>query len=346
MLWLAVAIIGGAPDAGDPAVVDVIIAGGQCSGVAVAPRVVLTAAHCATPGPGGTAGDATIVDTWIDRYDDGTTDHDLAALRVDRDLPFVSIAAPVIGAVRLIGYGLDEDGARGVKRAVETTITLVNARTLVAGQLGATTCVGDSGGAALDPQGRLVGLISAGDQACTSAAHLVRPDAEPQLAEVIAAWSGTPQDACGFEGTCTAACPEVDLDCPLGGGAGDTCAVATDCESRDCADRTFCSAPCTVDADCPSPLGRCAGHCVYAGATPGIAGAACASDADCRSNLCDLDAAVCTVPCPDGACPSGLACAPVRDTRACTTPGGCNATGGGPPLALLLLLLLRSRRRS
>ena len=52
----------------------------------------------------------------------------------------------------------------------------------------------------------------------TAASFLVRPDSEPQLAEVIAAWSASspPTDPCGFEGTCAADCPMVDLDCPLG----------------------------------------------------------------------------------------------------------------------------------
>jgi len=338
-------------------VVEVVIAGGQCSGVAVAPRVVVTAAHCAQPGPGGTAGGATIVDTWIDRYADGTVARDLAAVRLDRDLPAsVAISAPVEGThVRLVGFGADEVGTRGAKRTVDAVVGAVTPRTLRAGMAGATTCTGDSGGAALDDAGNLVGVVSAGDDACDATAQLVRPDGEPQLAEVIAAWTGVPQDPCGFDGTCIASCPRVDLDCPLAGAAGESCAAATDCESRTCAvapegDATFCSAACVVDADCPAPLARCAdGGCVYAGETPGVAGQGCTDDAACRSGLCDLSAGVCTAPCSSAGCPAALSCEPVRDTHACTKAPGCNAVGD-PSLALVgsvvVLGLLRRRRRS
>lgn len=341
-------IIGGSVDVADPAVVEVVIAGGQCSGVAVAPRVVITAAHCALPGPGGTAGTATIVDTWIDRYADGTVGHDLAAVRLDRDLPaYVAISAPVAGAhVRLVGFGADEVGMRGVKRVVDAMVASVMPRSLTAGMAGATTCTGDSGGAALDDAGHLVGVVSAGNDACDAIAQLVRPDSEPQLAEVIAAWTGVPQDACGFDGACVASCPRVDLDCPLAGGPGDSCSAATDCESRVCAGDGFCSAACMVDADCPAPLGRCAeGTCAYVGATPGSAGQGCTDDDDCRSRLCDLSAGVCTSPCTSAGCPADLSCEPVRETHACTKAPGCNAIGD-PSLAVVGLLLLRRRRRS
>ena len=369
MWWLLVLpIIGGAGDASDPAVVEVVIAGGQCSGVVVAPRVVVTAAHCAKPGPGGTVGAAQIVETWLDRYDDGQVDHDLAALRLDRDLGIAPLAlgAPVLGApVRLVGFGEDAAGVRGVRRQVAATVSAVEPRSLAAGTAGATTCTGDSGGAAIDASGALVGIVSAGDATCTSASQLVRPDAEPQLAEVIAAWSGAcPADGtctagcadpdcdpCAFEGHCATGCAAVDLDCPLAGGPGDTCTSATDCESRRClaapeqAALAFCSAGCAADADCPAPLATCADHaCVYAGTTPGLAGAACTEDRACRSGLCDLAAGVCTVPCDGDRCPEALACAPVRDTRACTRDGGCSA-GGEPPLAVLLLFVRRRRRR-
>jgi len=346
-LWLA-PIVGGSDDAGDPAVVDLEIAGGQCSGVVVAPRVVVTAAHCIANGP-GTAGDAIVVEVWVDRYYDGGVDHDLAALRLDRDAGVtpLAIAAPQLGAVRLVGFGATApNGPRGTRHAIETQIIDVAPRSARAGGAGMTTCTGDSGGAAIDPNGALVGVISAGDDTCTAASFLVRPDSEPQLAEVIAAWSAAtpPSDPCGFEGTCAADCPMVDLDCPLGGLAGATCTAATGCESRLCIgdDRgEFCSATCASAADCVAPLDACtAGVCGYAHGTPGIAGARCHADGDCRSGLCDVDAQICTVPCgASDACPTGLACEPVRDQRACTEPGGCAISGGGSWMIFVIAVL-------
>ncbi|HET9988035.1 MAG TPA: trypsin-like serine protease [Kofleriaceae bacterium] len=344
-LWLA-PIVGGSDDAGDLAVVNLTIAGGQCSGVVVAPRVVVTAAHCIAPGP-TTAGDATVTQVWVDRYYDGSVDHDLAALRLDRDAGVtpLAIAAPQLGAVHLVGFGATApNGPRGTRHAIDTQIIEVASRYARAGGAGMTTCTGDSGGAAIDPDGALVGVITAGDDACTAPSFLVRPDSEPQLAEVIAAWTTPPTDPCGFEGTCAADCPMVDLDCPLGGLAGATCTAASACESRLCIgdDRgQFCSAPCATDADCPAPLDACSGGtCTYAHGVPGIAGTRCHADADCRSGLCDVDAQICTVPCgASDACPSGLACEPVAEQRACTEPGGCAIASGGTWMIFVIAVL-------
>jgi MYXO-CTERM domain-containing protein len=386
-LAIVVAIVGGTDDLGDPAVVDVTIAGGQCSGIVVAPRVVVTAAHCALPGvslaaPGTvdfgarapSAQTAAIVDIWIDRGYADDVDHDLAALRLDRDAPAtlpIDLAIGIGDAVRLVGYGSSGVAdSRGVRRMVSAVVTDVTERHLVVGDAGHTTCIGDSGGAAIDSAGGVVGIVSAGAIGCDAPAQLARPSSEPALAEVIAAWSGPcPADGtctagcadpdcdpCGFEGTCALACPSIDLDCPVGGGPGATCTTATDCESRSCvaapegADRgAFCSSACEVASDCPSPLDACdGGTCVYRGGTPGIAGAACRSDDDCRAQLCDVTAGVCTVPCgAHGACPAGLSCARVRDTRACTTTG-CSTSGSAPGagmLALGLAMWTRRRRR-
>jgi Trypsin len=377
LAWLIplLPIIGGTDDdAGDPAVVSITIGGGQCSGVVVAPRVVVTAAHCIAPGTGTVdvgGVTANVVTTWVDRYYTGDVDHDLAALRLDRDATVapIPIASPVLGSVRLIGFGATApDGPRGTRHVVATQIIEVDPRQARAGGEGATTCTGDSGGAALDDTGALVGVITAGDDSCSVASYLVRPDAEPDLTEVIAAWSGAcPADGtcvtgcndpdcdpCAFEGTCGVACPNVDLDCPLGGLAGDTCAVAEDCESRVCAGDElghFCSAPCTTATDCPAPLGACvASTCAYTTQTPGIAGAACDVDRECRSQLCDLDAGSCTIPCgTNDACPATFSCEPVRDTRACTHAGGCAATGGDRGLMIFVIAALafaRSKRQT
>ena len=372
LLWLA-PIVGGLDDADDPAVVDISIGGGQCSGVVVAPRVVVTAAHCIAPGAGTVvvaSATLNVVETWVDRYYTGDVDHDLAALRLASDVAVtpLAIAAPSLGPVTLVGFGATQpNGARGDKHSVATTITEVDPRQARAGGAGMTTCTGDSGGAAI-ANGVLVGIITAGDDSCTAASYLSRPDAEPDLAEVIAAWSGPcPADGvcqtgcndpdcdpCAFEGTCGPDCAQVDLDCPLGGLAGATCATDDDCESRRCAGTDlghFCSSACATATDCASPLSACVDDvCAYAGNTPGIAGAECTVDTDCRSQLCDTNTGICTIPCgSDGSCPANFSCEPVRATTACTTSSGCAAAGGDRGMAIFVLAALafaRSRRQT
>ena len=89
-------IVGGTPDAADPAVVRVEIAGATCTGALIAPTVVLTAAHCVIPGESGTVSvgpgegafteTASIVDVVSYRYYDGQGTADLGLVRLDAPL--------------------------------------------------------------------------------------------------------------------------------------------------------------------------------------------------------------------------------------------------------------------
>ena len=182
-------------------------------------------------------------------------------------------------------------------------------------------------------------MITAGDDACSVASYLMRPDSEPDLAEVIAAWSG----ACPADGTCVTGCNDpdairarsraraaspvrvVDLDCPLGGLAGETCAVADDCESRVCAGDELRPVSARHRAR-PTPTARrrsTRASPVRARTrrqTPGIAGAACTPTPIVDRSCAIVDAQICTIPCgANDACPATVSCEPVRDTRACTS---------------------------
>lgn len=212
-------IIGGAADPGDPAVV--MLASyppdqstfDACTASLVAPKVLLTAAHCLDPQkhPGWTYGvftgpDATAFATAPELvphllpvaeahvhpdYDPKAPFHadigvallasalDVAPLPVNR--------APlgedlVNGPARIVGYGQIEYGEfHAEKRAAATVIAALGADdTVVVGDLVHRSCVGDSGGPALveiDGVETIVGVDSyAETTGCLEPAHYRRPD--------------------------------------------------------------------------------------------------------------------------------------------------------------------------
>ena len=386
--------MGGSPESRFQAIAAVEIAGGRCSGVAIAPRVVMTAAHCAMPGAGRarigsvdfgdvipSATTASIVDLWIDRrYDPAQTAFDLALLRLDRDAPATIPIAdatefPVGLPVTIVGYGLTSPGdaasygtRRSISLATDPSMTSIGTSFTLFGSPAGSTCTGDSGGGVLFVSTgavELVGVVSSGTELCDGNINVAVAGADPKdVATVLAAWSGPcPADGtcdascehdpdcdpCDFEGTCTKDCPTPDLDCTLDGGPGATCVLNAECESRICtpapegADRgSFCSAACTTSTDCPAPLDDCAnGICVYAAGTPGIPGAACSDDKDCRTLLCDDGTHTCAVQCgPDHSCPVGLLCEPVRNARGCVTESGCAAGARGGVASCLAILAM------
>jgi hypothetical protein len=321
---------------------------------------------------------------WIDRdYDPTTGIHDIALLRIDRDAPavsqvsgFLSVGQPF--ALDFVGYGEATPGLSetyGTRRFLSLVGTATSSDQLVAsGGPGTSTCTGDSGGAvSMDMSPLVLGVIVSGTDQCDGNVNVDFVD-KPAVHAVIAAWSGPcPADGtcdpscnqpdpdcdpCAFEGTCDKTCPEVDLDCPIDGPPGATCVENAECESRVCipvpegADRgSFCSSACTTVADCRAPLDACnSGVCVYSGGTPGIPGAACSKDADCRTLLCDDGSHTCAVQCgPDFTCPEGLLCEPVRNARACTAGDACNAGGRGSLTTGVVIVLAvgigRRRRR-
>jgi secreted trypsin-like serine protease len=195
------AIVGGADEAGDPAVVALVDPQGAvtCTGTVVARDRVLTAAHCVALGPLPrifVGSDPAAAGTWIDVAEaelhpdylipqPGT--HDLALLRLADDaevepLPLAT-GSPAPGAgepIRIVGFGLPAAaGGATIKRSGTTTVTAGDERTFSSAPDPALTCYGDSGGPALADGGdreQVVGVAASGDSECSVMARHTRID--------------------------------------------------------------------------------------------------------------------------------------------------------------------------
>lgn len=184
-----------------PEVVGLLAQSTLCSGVAVAPRLILTAAHCTRNLDPNT----TIIIRIGDTLDEGTgfrsdsfgshpdfepvgTGSDLfdyGYVVTNRELPG-PYAIPITTqeewdlamqwehAVTVVGFGADEEETSGIKRQVTVAINGFSelGEEFYAGGGGKDSCVGDSGGAVFvelpDGARRLIGLVSRGSGTCGS----------------------------------------------------------------------------------------------------------------------------------------------------------------------------------
>jgi secreted trypsin-like serine protease len=209
------AIIGGTRTGAYPAVMLLFAgdlatgAGSLCTATVIAPRVLLTAAHCvAADEVGPDAEFAVFTGTDFDAKNGrlltvSSVMHDPAfdarRLEAGHDVGAVILASAVgtrpiavnrgtdpqtlIGQpVRLVGYGVN-DGAHqtgsGVKRVTTTALHGVDAHLLAIGDGDHGTCQGDSGGPAFMSIGgvqTLVGVTSFGEVGCSRGGYDTRVD--------------------------------------------------------------------------------------------------------------------------------------------------------------------------
>jgi trypsin len=245
------AVVGGAPEAGDPAVVAILARRVECEGASptllctgtlVSPRAVLAAAHCldafgpegayeivfgpSVDGPGVYARRALAHPD----YDAATHEHDLAVFELAGDAPAAPAALPGEGfalaadaPARVVGFGETRrpDQPAGVKRGGLTRVTTVTDGAFEAAPSPAMSCSGDSGGPVFVAGAAgevLAGVTASGDAACKERAFNVRVDAHldfitARLAEIAARPASAPSIAPGA--VCAAACATGD-DCPAG----------------------------------------------------------------------------------------------------------------------------------
>ena len=372
------AITNGSDDSGDPDVV-ALLQGTTlvCTATLIAPRVLVTAAHCvqaddalpvahfgATPGSGDVAVPIALARRHPG-FDPSTLTDDIALALLDGEAPAGAIPAALPatalddGAVgttlRLVGFGRTAAGDTSSPRKRQGTATLssLDADTLAFAPSPSQTCEGDSGGPAFASVGSgaeaIVGVTSSGDAMCDVMARDMRVGAfvadfiAPFVAATAAGGAGA-GDRCYYDGNCAT-------------GAGECLAALDD------AALSFCAPPCT--GGCPAgltclPDGNGVERCRHATPSPGAPGAACDGDDACDDGQCVAAARgggpVCAATCfPDlpGFCDPGFGCLPVAGGgSACFAEAhrGCSFSESETPppwldIAAIWLLAQILRRR-
>lgn len=358
---------GGAITAGEPsaeASVVGISGSGEilCTGVAIAPRLVLTAAHClagaaersvwigASTGSGRSVAVARVFRH--PDFVDGEASHDIGLVftAAPMGVPAVPLSSAPLGpgdlgrVVRVVGFGRTsaDDASKPLQRAGESTITAVDDRTFRVANSPSQPCLGDSGGPVL-ANGSVLGVVSAGDDRCLTGADIVRGDrALDEFVRPILARASTTAGAAGV------ACLE-DAACASG-----LCAAFGSAPSF-----PRCSGACGEGGACPAGF-VCASSlnhglaCALPEPLDGSLGAPCAYDVECETGFCararaggsSACARICFVS-DARACPDGFVCgatsggvnACLQEPAAWRASGGCSSSGAGGAEGLLTAAL-------
>jgi hypothetical protein len=274
------AITHGTVDSSDPAVAALLVRVSACgapptifcSGTLIAPRALLTAAHCLDVAPTG----AMVIYFGTDARQPGETHAVIAGVRHPTlDVAVLALDAPATApplaldpgpspapgdSVRLVGFGVDENGQLGQKRQGTAQLTAVTTSQLQVSPAPALACGGDSGGPLLYAE-QIAGVTSFGDAACAVSATYVHVPA----AFVSDALSSI------------AAMPTLRRPSP-----SDLCHVA-----------------CTDDGQCPLGFACTSGHCALPGGAAVTVAHTCSADGQCAGGQCTAldDGCHCLEPC-------------------------------------------------
>ncbi|MFZ5467923.1 MAG: S1 family peptidase [Myxococcota bacterium] len=324
-------IVGGTVSNADTAVVAVSVGTSEqyCTGTLIAPKTVLTAAHCVYA-YGVNQPYYVLVGTYayqptqrvrvVSQHEHPSYDgsrHDIGVLQLEQPVsnvtpieanPVALTSADLGRSLRHVGFGVTDPmtgGGGGVKREVTYTLRQVRSYTLESGATGKQTCGGDSGGPALMVTAgsnleRVVGVVSYGDPDCAEYGIDSRVDVDlGWVQSTSAAWEAP---TCATDSKCVSGCTPVDQDCVCiaDGVCSPQCQDLLrdpDCP-RDCVANGVCAAQ-----SCPQPDPDCVPE-----------GGVCSSEAMCQSRQCVSDpqhpAYYCSRVCTQAAdCPAQMECA-------------------------------------
>lgn len=338
------AIVGGTVDDADSDVYVLSISKGTdirfCSGTLIAPRTLLTAAHCLAGLNAPTIGvlNDTTPDSFVPRllttrihpaYDPVTHVNDLALVLLHAPSAAAprafdaALPPPLAGEpVRAVGYGrsLTTPGTDVVRRRSATLkVNAVTPTVITTGDERASICDGDSGGPLFyrypDGVERVVAVHSSGSQFCnggsSSRVDLAR--------DFIATWLTDMNEAepCTFDGRCSATCAS-DPDCACRADGSCSAACPHPWADADCSRACLADGACASGA-CGTPDFDCEGFSIP-----------CTAPADCPSGVCTTDpqheAAYCSARCDGDRCPQGYVCS----NGTCTFPPLPTAEPGNP----------------
>ncbi len=286
------AIVGGTPTTGDPNVYMLFIrssAGSSlCTATLIAPRTLLTAAHCVDPRLQGATSLSLIATNAPSeaQVQWGVNTVRVAETRMHpgwnptslaNDIALILLSTPQTSVtpkpwnaeslagfggrpVRAVGYGSTGNGqGSGTKRTVDLTLRQLTQTLLWLGNfVNKGICHGDSGGPTFhtfaDGVERVVGVHSfTRGEDCVDGAD-TRVDA---YRDFVRQWLSEKEDECGANGICAAgACASPDPDCVADGAP---CSTQFSCRGRRCLGdpqhpQAYCTRGCLTSADCEAGL--------------------------------------------------------------------------------------------